>query len=317
MKTQKGMGFRQSPFRRTGAEDVDLKTFLAAEKERVEEALLTSLERLVPRVPRVYEAALRHGVTSGGKRLRPILCVAGYRAVGGRDPGIYDLAISLELIHAYSLMHDDLPCMDDADLRRGEPTTHRLYGEAATMVAGALLIPGAAVQAWEGAIALGCSTDVAGGIVRELARAAGGGGMVGGQVLDLLGEERHFSSAELDDLHRRKTGALLRASLTIGGMAAGASRGELAALDRYGAAIGLAFQIADDLLDATSTAEALGKTPSDEDRGKSTYVSLHGLEEARRRAHKLVEEALDALSEGGLEAPELEALAHYIVDRDR
>jgi geranylgeranyl pyrophosphate synthase len=214
-------------------------------------------------------------------------------------------------------MHDDLPCMDDADLRRGEPTTHRLFGEVATMVAGALLIGGAALQAWDGALALGCSADLAREIVEELMRAAGGGGMVGGQVLDLLGEGRNLSAEELNNLHAKKTGALLCAALTMGGLAAGTSPERLDALGRYGAAIGLAFQVADDLLDATSTAEALGKNPSDIDLGKSTYVSLFGLEEAGRKAEELVNEAQEALESEGLSAPELMALARYVVERDR
>ena len=141
--------------------------------------------------------------------------------------------------------------------------------------------------------------------------------MVGGQVLDLLGEEKTLSAPELDDLHRRKTGALLRASLRMGGLAAGASAEKLEALDRYGEAIGLAFQIADDLLDATSDAEALGKNPSDAELGKSTYVSLYGLEEATRRAQALIAQAVSTIREGGLDAPELEALARYIVERKR
>jgi geranylgeranyl pyrophosphate synthase len=296
---------------------VDLRGFLARERSVVEQALEASLEAMVEGVPPEYEAALRHGVLGGGKRLRPILCVAAYRAVGGSDAKIYDLAVCLELIHAYSLMHDDLPSMDDADLRRGEPTTHRLYGEVATMAAGALLIPSAASRAWDACLALGLEEGTAREIVRELARASGGGGMVGGQVLDLLAEEVTLSAEELNDLHRRKTGALLRAALRMGAMAAEASAEELEALDRYGAAVGLAFQIADDLLDATSSAEALGKEPSDADLGKSTYVSLFGLEEAKRQAKGLADEAVAALSSGGLEAPELEALARFIVDRDR
>lgn len=296
---------------------VDLQGFLARERSAVEEALRVGLEKVAAGVPPQYEAALRHGVMSGGKRLRPILCVAAYRASGGTDDRIYDLAVTLELIHAYSLMHDDLPSMDDADLRRGEPTTHRRFGEVATMAAGALLIPSAALMAWEAAVALGVTEDVSNAIVTELAQASGGGGMVGGQVLDLLAEEAALRADELDDLHRRKTGALLRAALRMGGMAALASQAQLEALDRYGAAIGLAFQIADDLLDATSTAEALGKEPSDAELGKSTYVSLYGLDEAKSRAQDLVAEAVEALADGGLEAPELVALARYIVDRDR
>jgi geranylgeranyl diphosphate synthase type II len=301
----------------TAAERVDLAAFLAKETERVEVALGEALAALVPRVPPGYGPALRHGVLSGGKRLRPILCVAAYRAAGGRSEGIYALAASLELIHAYSLMHDDLPCMDDADLRRGEPTTHKVHGEGPTMVAGALLIPLAAYQAWEGALRMGLCEEVGRTLVTELSRAAGGGGMVGGQLLDLLGEERALSAPELDDLHRRKTGALLRASLRMGGIAAGAGQDALEALDAYGAAIGLAFQIADDLLDATSTADALGKNPSDAELGKATYVTLFGLEEASRRSRELVDEAVAALRGGGLRAPELEALAHYTVERKK
>ena len=294
-----------------------LKAFLKEERERVEGALSLALKRLEPKIPEKYLQAVAHGVTSGGKRLRPILCATAYRSAGGGHPGIYALAVSLELIHAYSLMHDDLPCMDDADLRRGEPTTHSVFGEGRTTVAGALLIPGAALQAWEGALDMGLGEATARTLVGELTRAAGGGGMVGGQVLDLLGEEQTLKATELDELHRKKTGALLRASLRMGGIAAEAGQGKIEALDRYGEAIGLAFQIADDLLDATSTAETLGKKPSDADLGKSTYVSLYGLEEASRKAHMLVENAVGFLREGDVEAPELVALAHYIVERKK
>ena len=296
---------------------VDLNAFLSQERDRVEKSLQASLADLLPMVPERYRPVLSHGVLSGGKRLRPILCVAGYRAAGGRGEGIYPLAASLELIHAYSLMHDDLPCMDDAELRRGEPTTHVVHGEGATIVAGAFLIPLAAHQAWASARSMGLGEVGGRALVAELVRAAGGGGMVGGQVLDLLGEERTLSAPELDDLHRRKTGALLRAALRMGGMAAEAGDTVLKALDAYGEAIGLAFQIADDLLDATSTAQDLGKNPSDADLGKSTYVTLFGTEEASRRAISLVEDAVAALRRGGLQAQELEALAHYIVNRKK
>jgi geranylgeranyl pyrophosphate synthase len=243
--------------------------------------------------------------------------VAAYRAVGGTGEGIYRLAVSLELIHAYSLMHDDLPCMDDADLRRGEPTTHKVHGESSTTVAGALLIPAAALHAYESARIMGLPEEEGRLLVEELSRASGGGGMVGGQFLDLLGEDQEVSAEELDDLHRRKTGALLRASLRMGGIAAGATPEELTALDRYGEAIGLAFQIADDLLDATSSAQELGKNPSDADLGKSTYVSLFGIEEAGRKAREQVTVAVTALADGGLASRELDALARYIVERDR
>ena len=302
---------------REGFSETELKRYLATERVQVERALENALSRILPRVPEEFREALRHGVTSGGKRLRPILCGAAYRAAGGEGEEIYLLAVSLELIHAYSLMHDDLPCMDDADLRRGEPTTHKIHGETRTTVAGALLIPAAALQAYEGAGAMGLPEETCSLLVEELARASGGGGMVGGQVLDLLGEDQELSADQLDDLHRRKTGALLRASLRMGGIAAGASPQALAGLDGYGEAIGLAFQIADDLLDATSSAQELGKNPSDASLGKSTYVSLFGVEEAHRKARGLVESAEEALTQAGLMSPELVALARYIVERKR
>ena len=296
---------------------VDLRQFLGRERVRVEVALDKALVGILPRIPEQFRGALQHGVTSGGKRLRPILCVAAYRAAGGTGDGIYQLAVSLELIHAYSLMHDDLPCMDDADLRRGEPTTYKAHGQASTTVAGALLIPAAALHAFESAQAMGLPDESCRRLVEELSRASGGGGMVGGQVMDLLGEGQELSADQLDDLHRRKTGALLRASLRMGGIAAGATNDELGGLDRYGESIGLAFQIADDLLDATSSAQELGKNPSDAELGKSTYVSLFGVEEAGRKGRELVSAAMVALDDVGLISPELDALARYIVERKR
>jgi geranylgeranyl pyrophosphate synthase len=295
----------------------DLEGYLAAESTRVESALARSVDALDGRLDEDVRLALRHGVLSGGKRIRPILCVTSYRAAGGRacDERPYDLAASLELIHAYSLMHDDLPCMDDAELRRGKPTTHRTHGEDLTTRAGAALIPVAALQAWTAAGALGCDEATCAHVAGMLMEAAGGGGMVGGQWLDLDAEGRSLGAEELDGLHRRKTGALLTASLVMGAEAAGASPEVAEALQRYGRAIGLAFQIADDILDATSTVEALGKHPSDVHLEKSTYVSVYGLPEAERRARAQVEEARNALRDGGVEAPALEALARFVVDR--
>lgn len=295
-----------------------MEAFLAEQGPAVEEALERALVALLPTLPETLREPLRHGVMSGGKRLRPILCVAAYEACGGEaSEASYDLAVSLELIHAYSLMHDDLPCMDDADLRRGTPTPHTLFGEAETARAALVLIPAASGQAWRACLDLGRDEVVARRVVLELNRAAGSGGMVGGQVLDLFGEGETLNAEELDELHRRKTGALLTCSLVVGGLAAGADAHTLGALERYARAIGLAFQVADDLLDATASAGDLGKNPSDAALGKSTYVSLYGLEEAGRRAGELVAEARRALGEAGLHAPALEALASYVVSRKR
>jgi geranylgeranyl pyrophosphate synthase len=308
------------------AEFPGLPLYLEGEARRVEKALERAVLGLeagaargdTPGLDANVAAAIRHGVTGGGKRLRPILCISAYRACGGHDcDAAYDLAGSLELIHAYSLMHDDLPCMDDADLRRGRPSTHREWGEGLTVRAGAVLIPAAALEALGAARSLGRSEEEARGVVRRLLEAAGAGGMVGGQWLDLKGEGRGLGIEELDDLHRRKTGALLAAALTIGAAAAGADAVTEQAMERYGRAVGLAFQIADDILDATESAATLGKNPSDAALDKSTYVSLFGLEEARRRADEQVGMALTALASGSIASAPLEALARYVVERGK
>ena len=291
---------------------------LAPERDRVDAALERAVARIAQGLPADVHAAAAHGVLGGGKRLRPLLCVCAYEACGGEShSALYDLAAAIEMIHAYSLMHDDLPCMDDADLRRGLPTTHRKHGEDATMRAGAALIPAAALQAWSASTALGHPVAHARRITALLLEAAGAGGMVGGQWADLLAEGRALESAELDALHRRKTGALLAASLVIGALAADAAEPVVEALREYGEAVGLAFQIADDILDATQAAETLGKNPSDAALGKSTYVALHGLEAAEARAKAEVARAVRALDRAGVSAPRLVALAEYVVARER
>lgn len=294
----------------------DLEAYMATERGRVESALARALDAVDRRVDPSLRDPIRHGVLGGGKRLRPILCVASYEACGGRDlDGAADLGAAVEMIHAYSLMHDDLPCMDDADLRRGRPTTHRLFGGAVTMAAGAALIPLALAQALDAARALDSGSDRTRLILGCLAAAAGAGGMVGGQFLDLMGEGQALDAESLTELHRRKTGALITAPLEMGGLAAGASDRRMGTLRRYGSAVGLAFQIADDILDATSDADALGKNPSDAELEKSTYVGLFGLEEAARRANALVADAVGALRKDAIHSPPLEAIAGYIVSR--
>lgn len=296
----------------------DLASFLAREGRRVERALERALESLEPRLHPPLVPVVRHGLLTPGKRVRPILCVAAYAACGG-EPGepSYDLAASIEMIHAYSLIHDDLPCMDDADLRRGSTTPHRIFGARRTAHAAAALIPGAARQAWRASLRLGCSEGAAREVVRALVRAAGAGGMVGGQAIDIVSEGRTLPPARLNDLHARKTGALFAAAPHIGGLAAGAEARRCEALEQYGRALGLAFQIADDILDATASADRLGKNPSDEALGKSTYVTLYGLERARRKAFHQVSLANRLLAAAELDAPPLEAIANYVVRRRR
>ncbi len=297
--------------------DFDLKGYLAARAVEVEAALSRSADRFSAELPESLAPAAAHGTLSGGKHLRPILCHAAYRACGGTasDEAVHDFGVSLEIIHGYSLMHDDLPSMDDAELRRGKRTTHKVHGVEATTRAGALLIPLAARQALEGARALGVDETTARRASVTLMEAAGAGGMVGGQGLDLMGEGQRLRVNDLNELHRHKTGALLAASLRMGSIAAQAHETTIGALTSYGRAIGLAFQIADDVLDATATAENLGKNPSDADLNKSTYVSLFGLVEARRRGRAQVEDAKAALSGAGIASPALVALADYIVQR--
>lgn len=307
----------------SGPEEFDLAGYLRKERAHVDAALRRALDRLRPELPETVAGAVEQGVLAEGKRLRPICCVTAFRACAEGTAGvpvgtaIHDVAASLELIHAYSLMHDDLPCMDDAPLRRGRPTPHTIWGEAATLVGGAVLIPAAGLHLRQAASAMGMSDSASREAVRTLARAAGAGGMVGGQGLDLMGEGRVLARSELDGLHRRKTGALLTAAFVLGGLAAGAPPFRVDALTRYGEELGLAFQIADDILDATSDSATLGKAPSDASLGKSTYVALLGVDQAKREANRRVGDAVTALGRAGIATPALEALAHYVVDRDR
>jgi len=220
------------------------------------------------------------------------------------------------VVHAYSLVHDDLPCMDDDDMRRGRPTVHRAFGVAAATAAGLAMVPLAALCAADAAAELGLGHDEAGAIVRELMIASGAGGMIGGQLLDLEGEGTPQGLEELQRIHGAKTGALIAAAATIGGLAARTSRERHDALGRYGADIGLAFQIADDVLDVTATTDQLGKTAGrDLALRKSTYPALLGVEGARSRAEALIREGCASLDEVGLLTPALDRIAHFTVER--
>ena len=296
----------------------ELKEYLGAERLCVDKALDQAITLIESELESDIGGAIRHGVMSGGKRLRPILCTTAYRECGGRaEKNVYDLAASLEMIHAYSLMHDDLPCMDDAELRRGQATTHSVFGEDVTIRAAAALIPAAARQALQSARKLECGASGAAAVVQKLLEAAGAGGMVGGQWLDLLGEGQTLSPTELDELHQRKTGALLTASLVMGALAATAEKETVSALASYGRSIGLAFQITDDVLDATQSAELLGKNPSDVDLDKSTYVGLYGLDQAKEHARERIADALGVLESIDIDAPVLTVLARYVIERER
>jgi geranylgeranyl pyrophosphate synthase len=259
--------------------------------------------------------AIRYSLLGGGKRLRGLLVAASYQAVGGVGD-CRALAAAVEVVHADSLVHDDLPCMDDDDVRRGRPTVHRVYGVAVAACAGLAMVPLAARCAYRGARALGLPEPAAADIVRELMRAAGAGGMIGGQLLDLQAEGVALPLNELEGVHRAKTGALITAAARIGAMGAGANRSALAALERYGSAIGLAFQIMDDVLDVTSTTDELGKTAGrDAELQKSTYPALLGTAGAKQRADALIDNATSALREAGILTPSLDFIAQYVVAR--
>jgi geranylgeranyl diphosphate synthase, type II len=289
---------------------------LAAARARVDAALATICDRyLTTELEARTAEAIRYTLLGEGKRLRPILVLAAYDASGGRGDAT-GLAAAVEVVHAYSLVHDDLPCMDDDDVRRGRPTVHRVFGVAAATAAGVAMVPLAALAALEAAHALALSDDECGAVVRELMRAAGAGGMIGGQLLDLESEGDELSLGRLERIHRAKTGALITAAAVLGGRAARARPAALGALERYGQAVGLAFQIADDVLDVTATTDQLGKTAGrDQALRKSTYPALLGVAGARERAAALVEEACNALADAGLSTPILEHVARFAVAR--
>ena len=287
----------------------------ARERADVEAALERCCAGALGDLPAHVGAAIRYSLLGGGKRLRAVLLGSAYRACGGSgDPS--PLAAAVEIVHAYSLVHDDLPCMDDDDIRRGRPTVHRVYGVPAATAAGLAMVPLAVACGVRAARALGLSAAEAGEVVRTLMHASGADGMIGGQLLDLEGEARALSLPELERVHRLKTGALITASVRLGGLAARASAPAMAALVRYGQAVGLAFQIADDVLDLTATTDELGKTAGrDLALQKSTYPALLGIDGARARAEALSDDACAALAAAGLLTPELEEIAHFAVRR--
>lgn len=287
----------------------------ATDRATIQHALDVFCARWLGDMAPLTAEAIRYSLLGEGKRLRGILLLEAYRACGGTGDA-HDLAASVEVVHAYSLVHDDLPCMDDDDVRRGRPTVHRVYGVPTATAAGLAMVPLAARSAWHAARALGLPESEAGDIVRELMEASGGGGMIGGQLLDLEAEGVHMSVDALERVHRLKTGALIMASVTLGARAARSTDAQRLALARYGSSIGLAFQIADDVLDITATTDQLGKTAGrDLDLHKSTYPALLGVEGAIAKAVALVEDGCAALAEERLLTPTLEQLARFIVER--
>ena len=295
----------------------DAEGLLAEARERVDGLLEAWSERARTIVPGRTGEALGYALTTPGKRVRAALVMSAFEAVGGISPAIAAVAAAVETVHTYSLVHDDLPCMDNDDLRRGRPTTHRIYDVPTATRVGFLLVPVAAMVLAQAARDLKLSSETLGRMAGELFEAGGIEGMVGGQWLDLEAEGKRLDLDGLMAVHRAKTGALIRAACLLGGIAAEAPEAALEALGQYGQEIGLAFQIADDVLDVTGTSDTLGKTAGrDAALEKSTYVSVLGLERARAEARALQSHAIRHLEQAGIPSGSLGALAQYIVSRE-
>ncbi len=279
-----------------------------------------ALRRYLPRpgsVPPTVRRAMLYSLFPGGKRLRPVLAIAACRALGGRLADVLPAAAAIEMIHTYSLIHDDLPALDDDDLRRGRATSHRVFGEAMAILAGdALLTHAFEVAATHPRGAASAPRRLR--AITLLARAAGVTGMIGGQVMDLEAEGRPYGAARLRRIHRGKTGALISASVQIGGVLAGAMPRRIAALRRYGDRIGLAFQIVDDILDREGTTRSLGKAAGkDAAARKATFPGLLGVQASRRLAESAIDQAIRAIAPLGRRGAELEAIARFVVTRVR
>jgi geranylgeranyl diphosphate synthase, type II len=291
----------------------DVKSLIREGAELTDQAL----EALIPAaatIPSSIHGAMRHSVFAGGKRLRPVLAFQSAVAVAGAiPPGIANLGAALEMLHTYSLIHDDLPALDNDDLRRGKPTCHVAFGEATAILAGDAL----QTQAYEVLAGLNCPPAATVEIIRLVAQATGTvEGMIGGQVLDLEGEHQKPTPTLVESIHRAKTGALIRVSVVAGGIFAGASAEQAAHLDTFGRKAGLAFQIVDDVLDVTQNSEQLGKTAGkDLTSDKATWPAVFGLEQSVKDAERLINEAFQVLEPFGPNAEGLRAVARYLVER--
>jgi len=280
----------------------------------IEAALSEALPEQSGSASKLFEA-MRYSLLAGGKRIRPVLTLAACEAVGGHLESAIGLACALEMIHTYSMIHDDLPCMDDDDLRRGKPTNHKIYGDAmATLAGDGLLTDAFKVLAGSNN---GVSPALMVEVIAELADAAGSSGMVAGQAIDILSEGEPTDTVKLEYLHSKKTGALFLVAVRGGARLGGATQTQLESMSAYGRALGLAFQVTDDILDVEASTEQLGKrTHKDEARGKATYPALLGLEQSREFARSLVTRAHDALASFGERAEALRRIASFVVERN-
>lgn len=296
---------------------MNLDEYIAERVTRID----AELDRTLPagdRLPASLHQAMRYSIFAGGKRIRPLLMIAACEAVGGGMTSVLPAACALEMLHTYSLIHDDLPAMDDDDYRRGRLTNHKVFGEATAILAGDALLTQAFILLATGAPDESVTAAERLRVLQIIATAAGSLGMVGGQVVDMESETRPVELPIVEYIHTHKTGALILASLQAGAILGGADSRAFAALTRYGECAGLAFQIADDILDIVGEQTLLGKdVGSDVQRGKATYPALLGLAESRRRAEELRDLAIAALAPLGTKAEPLRALVAFIVDRSR
>src|SRR5438105_5095710 len=293
---------------------VNIKTYLASRQKLVEHAL----DRYLPKAntkPATLHRAMRYSLFAGGKRLRPILCLAAAEACGGKIGNALPLGCALECVHTYSLVHDDLPSMDNDDFRRGRPTCHKIFGDGIAILAGDALLTIAFEIVSNAKPTSRYNTSI---LLREIAVAAGSQKLIAGQVADLEAEGRNVKRDQLQFIHENKTAAILKSSVRLGAMSANANARKLSAVTRFGQRLGLAFQIIDDILDVTQTSEILGKSAGkDVAAKKATYPAVIGLEKSRAEARRLTRQAHDALSvfqEGDAEA--LHALANYLLERE-
>lgn len=294
---------------------MDIRQYLERKREEVDH-YLQSVIPSADALPTTLHESMRYSLFAGGKRVRPILAIAAAEAVGDAGQAVLPVASSLELIHTYSLIHDDLPAMDNDDFRRGKPTNHKVYGEAMAILAGDALLTMAFELFTRANPASGLDAARQVRLIQELAVGAGNAGMVGGQVLDIQAENKDIDLATLQSIHKHKTGMLIRAAVRMGAITAGATPVQLDDLTFYAEQIGLAFQIADDVLNVTGTREELGKNPNtDAQRGKKTYPTFYGVEGAKQLAEDCVTRANDRLASFGAKADPLRELARYIISR--
>lgn len=295
---------------------MELKDYLSNRSALVDQAL----DRWLPGegvLPLSLHQSMRYSIFAGGKRLRPIMMIAASEAVGGTAQQVMHAACALEMIHTYSLVHDDLPAMDDDDFRRGRPTNHKAFNEATAILAGDALLTEAFRLLADADANLSTPPATALRVIELIARYSGSKGMVGGQIVDMESEGKEIDFPTLEYIHTHKTGGLILAAVQVGALLGGGNEEQFAALTRYGGAAGLAFQIADDILDVVGDQAELGKdVGSDQARGKATYPALLGLGEARQRANELCDIAVESLVPLGTAAETLQVLARYIVDRN-